>query len=130
MNILDTLLAELEAIVNQQQLPWTVAASPPAGHEGPCVAIQSLSESYGSHTSLAEYPVWGVEVSISGIEQGQLMQARQVVHTLARREWASDDFVALSGKVKEITYARDEGARQEWWVVTGQIEFETQTLED
>lgn len=130
MTAIEAIKTELEIVIAETGLAWTVAAVPPSGHAGPCAAIEGWRLRFATRSSLTEYPVLEVTVIVSGINESQAQMVRRIMRKLADRQWTSDDLVVLSGQLSDFTIERDEGARQERWIATGTIEYQVQDIEE
>lgn len=124
MTMVDALIDVARTILGEQEVSWSVALAPPAGHVGPCLAIRSCRIQFGMRTSLESYPVLAVEIELSGVDAAGAEQGYHIARALAEREWESERFAALSGRLTEWTIERDEGARQERFVASGSIEYQ------
>lgn len=130
MTVVESIATELETILAARQCAWLVAVEPPAGHAGPCAALSGWRLRFGSRSSLSEYPILEIDITVSGIDEAQAERARLVMRDLAKAEWISEGFTAINGSLRQFSVERDEGARQERWVATGTIEYQVQDIEE
>lgn len=130
MTLIDTLRDVFADAIAEAGLPCLVAASPPPGHAGPCLAISTVRLRPAETTSLHEYHSLEVDVEVSQLEIAACENAWDVMRQAAQAEWQSERFRALSGRVGSVVVEREEHARQQHWVVRATIEYHVVDLRD